>query len=741
MKTGNLRKASFASLLVLAGLMSVSAQHRSSTNAISTDALIRIIRAEDERRWDDRLSVLLSANSETVRRRAVLAAGRIGDARALPILSKILREDRSSDVRQMAAFAIGEIESPAGADVLIECLQAEPSGKAGEIRARAVEALGKIAGALPESEKDRKRVLGEAILNTLRVESARHPQPDRLTSLLGLTAILRAKPEGVGPIVLRFLESTDPRIVADALNTMARLRMKEGAEQVQRLLDHGDSIVRANAARVLGAIEDKQSFDALLARAFSDYDLRVRVSAIRSVGALKDPRAIEPLLNRGFELIKANVLAKDRQIVANPSTQNELLEVTAALGRVMPPLPGPASTQNEKRVIAFFNESRKSVYRSAPEIETTYAHVAPFDYVTDFRKSQPRLGYVGGQLVEVNRNVVQGLGEIASAKEDKDAHTLDEIKSFVETTLGSWLCVVRGKVQAPCQLSKEPDLSSTIQAYAAFKPASLGDLLRQNLTAKDVIVRATAAELLGSQPPDAINATALIGALKSELPRTEKGELNDAVIQILNALAKQKTPEANRTIELALDSSDHLIRRRAVALLKTNGAGDFSDRIGTVKTRNTEADYRRALGRIGRKVTATLDTTKGPFTIEFLPEAAPLTVDNFVQLARRGYFNRVTFHRVVSNFVIQGGDPRGDGSGGPGYSIRCEINEVPYERAAVGMALSGKDTGGSHWFVTHSPQPHLDGGYTIFGRVVSGMDVVDNIARGDIIRKVIVNEQ
>ena len=80
------------------------------------------------------------------------------------------------------------------------------------------------------------------------------------------------------------------------------------------------------------------------------------------------------------------------------------------------------------------------------------------------------------------------------------------------------------------------------------------------------------------------------------------------------------------------------------------------------------------------------------------------------------------------------------GNGGPGYQIRCEINEVPYQRGAVGMALSGKDTGGSQWFVTHSPQPHLDGGYTVFGNVVAGMDVVDNIVRGDVIRSIAITE-
>lgn len=137
---------------------------------------------------------------------------------------------------------------------------------------------------------------------------------------------------------------------------------------------------------------------------------------------------------------------------------------------------------------------------------------------------------------------------------------------------------------------------------------------------------------------------------------------------------------------------------------------------------------------------ATVLTGKGSFTIELLSDDAPLNVDNFVELAKRGYFRDVTFHRVVPNFVVQGGDPRGDGNGGPGYQIRCEINEVPYERGAVGMALSGKDTGGSQWFVTHSRQPHLDGGYTVFGRVVEGMDVVDRIVRSDIIRSIVINE-
>ena len=109
---------------------------------------------------------------------------------------------------------------------------------------------------------------------------------------------------------------------------------------------------------------------------------------------------------------------------------------------------------------------------------------------------------------------------------------------------------------------------------------------------------------------------------------------------------------------------------------------------------------------------------------------APLTAENFVQLARSGFFNGLSVHRVVPNFVIQTGDPRSDSEGGPGYTIRDELNELPYLRGTVGMALDWADTGGSQFFITHSPQPHLDAKYTVFGRVVAGMEIVDAIQQG-----------
>jgi len=133
---------------------------------------------------------------------------------------------------------------------------------------------------------------------------------------------------------------------------------------------------------------------------------------------------------------------------------------------------------------------------------------------------------------------------------------------------------------------------------------------------------------------------------------------------------------------------------------------------------------------------AVLHTTAGDIEWVFYRDEAPQTVKNFIRLAERGYFNGLAVHRVVPNFVVQDGDPTGTGSGGPGYTIRCEYNRLRYEPGMVGMALSGKDTGGSQWFITHSPQPHLNGRYTIFARVVRGMEVVSRIVQGDRVTKV-----
>src|SRR5437870_13287826 len=126
----------------------------------------------------------------------------------------------------------------------------------------------------------------------------------------------------------------------------------------------------------------------------------------------------------------------------------------------------------------------------------------------------------------------------------------------------------------------------------------------------------------------------------------------------------------------------------------------------------------------------------GDVSVEVYGADVTITVNKCLTLARTGYYRGRRFHRVVTNFVAQDGDPRDDGNGGPGYAIRDEMNRQRYERGAVGMALSGPDTGGSQYFITHSPQPHLDGHYTVFGRVIDGFDVLDRLVQGDLIARV-----
>ncbi|MEN9799646.1 MAG: hypothetical protein RL653_3343, partial [Pseudomonadota bacterium] len=131
-----------------------------------------------------------------------------------------------------------------------------------------------------------------------------------------------------------------------------------------------------------------------------------------------------------------------------------------------------------------------------------------------------------------------------------------------------------------------------------------------------------------------------------------------------------------------------------------------------------------------------LETRRGTVLVALDTEEAPRTAAAIGALARAGFYDGLTFHRVVPDFVAQGGDPRGDGEGGPGHTLRCELNAHPYTRGTVGMALSGPDTGGSQFFFTHSAQPHLDGRYTAFGQVVSGQDVVDSLLEGDTLLRV-----
>ncbi len=700
---------------------------------IPTNILAQISKAEDALRFDKTLENLLKSPNAKIRARAALAAGRIENENAIPILTNLLESDSNISVRQTAAFALGEIESIKAADAILKVLQNTRDQP--EVRARAVEAAGKIAAA--NAKDDKSKDLGEAILDVLDDEDTRGERQNRETILLGITAILRAKPEDGDAVAAKFLTNMDARIRADAANTLSRLRAKTADEKLRAmLLSDNDLIARANAARALGAAEDANAFNLLLESATSDEDSRVRVSAIRSLANLKNSKAADRLLERGENLL----IDYKKSKFANPSEKNELLEIATTLGRLLP------NSDNEKSV-KFLTDFGLKEYFISPEIHIAFAKISP----SKFLAIKPA-DYICSALSVKNfcwqfySGYAQGLSELAN---------FDESNSLRFTAAD----ILRKQLKSDKEYEFATDritekaISDKLRAFANFKTNDLSEILRDFSKYNDVFARATAAELLGEQPATKENVEALQIAFAESL-KTDK-QFNDAQLAILSAIVKLDKSEAADSLKLALNTPDFLVRRHAAELIKQNDLqAEFpnaAEKVGLVKPYtpktktklgqilNTNADYVRAVSRKSAKAIVT--TEKGTFTIEFFPEDAPLTVDNFIKLARRNYFNGLAIHRVVPNFVVQDGDPRGDGNGGPGWEIRDEINEIPFERGTVGMALSGKDTGGSQWFVCHSPQPHLDGGYTVFGLVnEAGMKIVDNLVRGDKILSVKIVE-
>ncbi|MEE9442536.1 MAG: peptidylprolyl isomerase [candidate division Zixibacteria bacterium] len=189
-------------------------------------------------------------------------------------------------------------------------------------------------------------------------------------------------------------------------------------------------------------------------------------------------------------------------------------------------------------------------------------------------------------------------------------------------------------------------------------------------------------------------------------------------------------------LEEGSNDESYFIRIKASEILLDKYEIDRRGGIASYSTLLENKNYRHFYERYENNPKAVISTSKGDITIELLYKEAQMTVNNFIELAEKGYYDSLEFHRVVPNFVIQDGCPRRDGWGGPGYLIRCEYNRLSYKTGMFGMARAGKDTGGSQYFITLSPQPRLDSRYTLFGQVVSGMDIAQQIVRGDRINSV-----
>jgi cyclophilin family peptidyl-prolyl cis-trans isomerase len=274
---------------------------------------------------------------------------------------------------------------------------------------------------------------------------------------------------------------------------------------------------------------------------------------------------------------------------------------------------------------------------------------------------------------------------------------------------------------------------SALEALVKLHAPDVESRLLAALKDPDFAIRAAAADGLGQLKP-ASGAAALREAYK-----TGAGDATfTARAAALAALSKYGAAEASDTLRTALADKDWAMRIRALELLKQvdPAAAEGPEAIRPVPAAPIAPYTSPELIAPAYSPHAFIETASGTVEIELAVLDAPQTTQNFIALAHKGFFNGLQIHRVVPNFVVQDGDPRGDGQGGPGYSIRDELNDLPYVRGTVGMALDWRDTGGSQFFITHSPQPHLDAKYTVFGRVVNGMDVVDRLKQLDTIQRV-----
>src|ERR1044072_8236459 len=481
-------------VLTSAGL----AQNRSVPPA----TLLLITKAEDERRWDDDLRKLFSSPNALVRKRAALAAGRIGNEDSLSSLTELLEKDADPSVRAMAAFAIGEVESEKGATALVAVLKSGSSSV--DVKARAVEALGKIAGALPREQEARQRELGAAVLEALNAAPTPRATNDHSLILFGLTAALRSRPANAGPTIAKFLSSANPRVRADAGNALARLRLKDGNEQLRRLLTSDpDPVVRANAARVLGVTEDKESYDALLSKATSDIDsrVRVRVSAIRDLAPLKDMRAAEPLLKRGQALAQGNVGER-------PAELNEILEITTTLGRLW-------AQKEDHTAIAWLSKLSEALNHNAPEVELAFVRIAPSTYVSSFGSADQAKRKVQETILlnwRAASGIAAGLGEVAALPES--VKNKAELATAAQSLLRAMLDYRNSglTINPLVAVHSEYAIPDVLRALAAFKPPDLASVAISQLKENDVIIRSTAADLLGDLPPSEENANALATA-------------------------------------------------------------------------------------------------------------------------------------------------------------------------------------------------------------------------------------
>jgi HEAT repeat protein/cyclophilin family peptidyl-prolyl cis-trans isomerase len=617
---------------------------------------------------------LLTDPEARVRRRAALAIGRVGLAAGVPPLVEVLR-DGDSEVRQMAAFALGLIGDRSARDPLIAALGDSTPLMQGSA-AEALGLLGDAAAAEPIAKVLSAIVSSGAVAQPpADVDEARRDTP-AAAFRLGVFALARLKAyDQLAAVVID--PAGQPRTtwwpVAFALQ---RLEDRRASPALLALAKDASPYTRAFAVKGLGALKDRGA-SGVIVPLLTSRDAGVQIEAIRAAGRIGDVVAAPPLLN----------LAQRRDVP--PPVR---VEAVTALGGLK--TPGVAE------VLIDLLGDRDPLIRAAAL--TASATVAPDDFVTILSSLDP----------------------------DPDWHVRASLAALLGT-LPRQSALPR--LSAMLGDSDERVIATVLTSLVKLNAPAAGDILLDHLKSDDPVVRASAASGIGDLR---------LPAGAQALPAAYQFALRDSTYvargAIIEAFSKYGITVARSLLDAALSDKDWAVRIRAATLLRqADPASDAMSRIRPAPTRLAADAYQAPSLTMPQVSTqAFIDTERGTIQLELAVLDAPLMVDNFIALVKKGFFANLTFHRVVPDFVIQGGDPRGDGEGGPGYTVRDEINQRAFLRGTVGIALDWADTGGSQFFITHSPQPHLDAKYTVIGRVISGMDVVDQMQPHDVIRRI-----
>jgi HEAT repeat protein/cyclophilin family peptidyl-prolyl cis-trans isomerase len=616
---------------------------------------------------------LLGDEQARIRRRAALAVGRVGLPEGVAPLVKLLA-DPDQEVRQMAAFGLGLIGDASARDPLVAVLR-DPSPL---VKGSAAEALGLIgdrSAADAVGQMAAEIVQSGAVAQTPGAEADGARDTPAGALRLAIFALVRLN--AYNQLASALLDGAQPRLpwwpVAFALQ---RLEDPRAVPALLTLIKDSHPYTRAFAAKGLGAMKDRAAVP-LLIPLVDGPDRAVAVEAIRALGRLGDPAGAAPLL----------------ALIASAKADPHLrLEAVSAIG-------GIKADGVIDLLLDVLSDPGTPVRAAAIR---SLAQLDPENFIT----------------------VLSGL--------DPDPHW------SVRAALASVLGTLPAEIGLPRldAMRDDPDervIPAVITSLAALRAPDAVDVIGARLKAGDAVVRAAAATALGRLKP--ASGPAL---LAEAYAAGRKDATYVARSAALAALAEYGAQAAVPTLTDALSDADWAVRVRAATLLKQlDPSSDAAVRIRPAPTGRPESAY-QASRLVAPPVStqAFIDTDRGTIQLELAVVDAPLAVETFVTLGRKGFYDGLTFHRVVPDFVIQGGDPRADGEGGPGFTIRDELSQQPYLRGVVGIALDWEDTGGSQFFITHSPQPHLDARYTVIGRVLTGMDVVDQIQPWDVIRRV-----